>query len=187
MRPVELLQDSDAAVGVEGEDRELRLAQLLEEALPICARVTRDDLVPPLEEAVLLLDRLHALVHLAFPEIDDLLGPYRPAPLQRLLQRENPRVRDEEVLLQVSHGLEQRLDRLRGPLHDVLERRDPLKQMLVERNLLLRLGRILDDPDAREHEKLGVAAGAELLVVRVPEAAHLAVHGCQLSAMSCRL
>ena len=64
----------DAARGVEGQDRELRLAQLVQEALTVRRRRPGDDPVAPLEEAVLLLDRLHPLVHLRLPEVDDLLG-----------------------------------------------------------------------------------------------------------------
>ena len=63
--------------------------------------------------------------------------------------------------------LEEGLHGLGRPLDDVLERRDPLEEVLVEGDLLLRLPRLLDDADAREHEELRVAAGAELFVVRV--------------------
>ena len=85
-------------------------------------------------------------------------------------------MRHEEVLLEVAHRLEERLDRLGRALDDVLERRDPLEQVLVEGDLLLGLPRLLDDADAGEDEELGVAARAELLVVGVLEAADLAEH-----------
>ena len=85
-------------------------------------------------------------------------------------------MRDEEVLLEVPHGLEERLDGLRGPLDDVLERRDALEEVLVERDLLLRLARLVDDAHAREDEELGVAPQAQLLVVAILEAADLAEH-----------
>ena len=133
------------AVGVERQDRELGLAQPLQERLAVVAGEARDDAVAALEEAVLLLDRLHPLVHLGFPEVDDLLGADRAAPLERLLQGEDPGVGDEEVLLEVAHRLEERLDGLGGALDDVLERRDPLEEVLVEGDLLLRLPRLLDD------------------------------------------
>ena len=145
-------------------------------AVAVAAGEAADDPIAALEEAVLLLDRLHPLVHLGFPEVDDLFRPHGPAPLERLLQREDARVRDEEVLLQVAHRLEERLDGLGGALDDVLEGRDALQEVLVERNLLLGLAGLLDDADAREDEELGVAARAELFVVGVLEAADLAVH-----------
>ena len=104
--------------------------------------------------------------------------------LERLLEREDPGVGDEEVLLEVAHGLEEGLDGLRGPLDHVLERRDALEQMLVEGDLLRGLSGLLDDADAREDEELGVAGGAVLVLVRVPQPADLAIHGFQLSADS---
>jgi hypothetical protein len=61
-------------------------------------------------------------------------------------------MRDEEVLLQVSHGLEEGLHGLGRALDHVLERRDPLEQVLVEGDLLLGLPRLLDDADTGENE-----------------------------------
>ena len=107
----EILEQPNSAVRVQGEDRELRRPQPLEEVLAIVSRETRHDPVPPLEEAVLLLHRLHPLVHLGLPEVQHLLGADRAAPLERLLERQDPRVRHEEVLLEVAERLEERLDR----------------------------------------------------------------------------
>src|SRR5262249_26553511 len=139
------------------------------------------DAIPALEEAVLLLDRLHPGVHLGLPEVEDFLRADGPRALERLLEREDPGMGHEQVLLEVADRLEEGLDGLRGPLDHVLECRDPFEQVLVERDPLLRLaGALVDDAHAREHEQLRVAASAELLVVRVLRAAGLAVHRATL-------
>src|SRR6185369_7550856 len=116
----ELLEQADAAVGVQREDRELRGTQALEKLLPVFSGEAGHDPVPPLEEAVLLLDRLHAVVHLGLPEVEDLLGADRAAALERLLQGQDPGMGHEEVLLEVPERLEERLDRVAGALDDVL-------------------------------------------------------------------
>jgi hypothetical protein len=174
--PEQLLEHPDPAVGVEGQDRKLRLAQLAQEPIAVGPGEARDDAVAALEEPVLLLDGLHPLVHLGFPEVDDLLRANRAAALEGFLQGQDPRVRDEEVLLEIPHGLEQGLHGLGRALDHVLERRDPLQQMLIEGDLLLGLPRLFDHSDAREHEQLRVAAGAELLVFGILQAADLAIH-----------
>ena len=177
VQAVQLLERADPAVGVERQDRELRFAQATQEGGPVLAGVPRHDAVAPLEKTVLLLDGLHPGVHLGLPQVEDLLGPDRSGTLERLLQRQDARVRHEQVLLEIADRLEERLDGLARPLDHVLQGRDPFEQVLVERDLLLRLaGALVHDAHAGEDEELGVAAPAELLVVRVLRAAGLAIH-----------
>jgi len=176
VRLVELLQGADPAVRVEREERELGLTEALHEVIAVDAREAGHDPVPPLEEPVLLLHRLHPFVELRLPEVPHFLGADDPAPLQRLLEGDHAGVRDEQVPLEVSERLEERLDGVSGALDHFLERRDPLQEVLVERDLFLRLSPLFDDSDSREHEKLRLTADAELLVVGVPGAADLAEH-----------
>jgi len=50
------------------------------------------------------------------------------------------------------------------------------EQVLVERDLFLRLAPLLDDADPGQDEELRLAPDAELFVVRVSRAADLAEH-----------
>ena len=173
---VELLDQADSAVGVERQERELRLPQALGELVPVGLVEAGDDAVPALEEAILLLDRLHALVELRLPEVADLFGADDSPPLQRLLERDHAGVRDEEVPLQVPERFEEGLQRFAGPLDHLLERGDALQEVFIEGNLVLDLPSLLHDADAGEHEELRLTADAELFVVGVPGAADLAEH-----------
>ena len=164
------------AVGVQGEDGELGLAQPPEKILAVFSGEARDDPVAPLQKAVLLLHRLHPVVHLGLPEVQDLLGADGAAPLEGLLQGQDPRVGDEEILLEIPQGFEEGLDRLPRALDHVLERRDPLEQMLVEGNLLRVSPPSSTTPTPESTRSLELTAGAELLFVGVLQAADLAVH-----------
>src|SRR5262249_7454611 len=81
-----------------------------------------------------------------------------------------------EVLLEIAESLEDGLQSVSGSLDHVFERRNALEEVLVERDLLLRLPRrFVHDPDARKDEQLRVAAPAELLLVVIAQTADLAV------------
>ncbi len=173
---VELFERADPAVGIERQQGELRLAEPFCELLAVASGEARHDAVAPLQETILLLDRLHALVELRLPEVADFLGADDSPALEGLLQCQNSGVGDEKVPLEVSERLEERLDRVAGALDELLERRNPLEEVLIQGDLFLRFAPLLDDPDPGEDEQLRLAADAEFLVVGVSRAADLAEH-----------
>src|SRR5882724_2921006 len=133
------------------------------------------------QEALPLFERQQLVVHLGLPEVapllpaDDLLG------LQKLAQRRKAGLADEDVLLLLVDGAQELADGLRRALDRLFEDRDALQEVLVEGEALLGGGLLVTvlllGQGAGEDEELLMAAQAVFLVVRIPRAANLTVHG----------
>ena len=116
---------------------------------------------------------------LGLPDLAPDLGLDHALDLQRVGQRGQPGLVDEEVLLLLLEGRQDVAHGLGGALDHLLEDRDALEQVLVEREVLL--GSLLLELDLvgarpRQHQQLLVAAVAVLGLVVLQRAADLTEH-----------
>ena len=163
---------------VEAAQSDLRLVEKLFEAGAAPTLVEPDDPVLDSREPLPLLEHQELVVHLGLPEIAPLGGVDQLLAFKKIAKGKHAGVVDENALLLPVHGAQDLLHGFARAFEHLLEDRDALQKVLVERELLVaniqRLRR--RHGGAGEHHQLLSAALAVLRVVPVLRAAYLAVH-----------
>ena len=174
------LERLDRRFELEREEVDLGLAELTQERVAPLAAVERLDAVAAGGEALPLLEREQLALRAHLPGLAPDLGLDHALDLERVGQRVQAGVVDEEVLLLLLQRRQDVAHGLGGALEHLLQHRDALEQVLVEREVVL--GPLLLELDllgagARDHQQLLVAAVAVLGLVVLQRAADLTEHG----------
>ena len=173
------LERLDRRFQLEREEVHLRLAELAQERFAPLAAVERLDAVATGGEPLPLLEREQLALRAQLPGLAPHLGLDHALDLQRVGQRVQAGVVDEEVLFLLLQRREDVAHGLGGALEHLFQHRDALEQVLVEREVVL--GPLLLELDllgarARDHQQLLVAAVAVLGLVVLQRAADLTEH-----------
>ncbi len=149
----------------------MRALEQAAEMAPLLALVEPGDALAHRRETVAFLERQQLPLEPVLPEVAPVLAVDLAAALEQLAQRGHPGLADQDLLLQLAQRAVDVAQALGGALHHLFEDRDPLEQVLVERDLLLRPAVenlvVLVGEVARDHQQLVAAKLAVLGLERV--------------------